>query len=404
MNSVLTEYLMDPPINHKEKWASSKRQKTSGSCGATAAVASAVFANNNSYEELVRIHRAALHTDKRRDLENLIGDYLAPVDRTKPTLEELRGLAIFRDIRIIPLANLDRIENLTCHMYDERDYYVPDFGGVVFTSLLTFGSTVKLDVELEANKTNMTREQVAYLHRLNAIFKKSFIFCDHLKKRPLPSCFFTLFVRDNKICSPMASPGNQFHQLCLEIDKTVSHIHQCKETRYPTSYSSDVWYDTENLKELIALNWITVDHLNRSQALIKAMKDKYKDSAKLLLQVEGIDVNQVLCARKTALHYAIEYGWHEIVELLLKSKEIHISIASFGRCFNGMTPLHYALNTVNTREDQVKMITLLLEIPGIDPTAKDAHQRTALDMARYSEVIELLKQKIASRKSGCTIM
>ena len=121
----------------------------------------------------------------------------------------------------------------------------------------------------------------------------------------------------------------------------------------------------------------------QNEALLKASLDGNIEQVKLLLGLEGIDVNIKNDFRYTPLHYAACYDYKEIAELLLQ-EDVDVN----AKDISGSTPLHHASGRNNEE------IVLMLLQKGADVNAKDDNRRKPLFYASlkgYKEVEAILK-------------
>ena len=113
----------------------------------------------------------------------------------------------------------------------------------------------------------------------------------------------------------------------------------------------------EIVKLLLEVEGIDINKGDRDTALIKASSHGHSDVVKLLLARENIDINKRGMLGWTALIIASFYGESEVVKLLLEKKGIDINKDDDA----WLTALYYALN-----EGHLEIVKLLLRSPDID--------------------------------------
>jgi len=110
------------------------------------------------------------------------------------------------------------------------------------------------------------------------------------------------------------------------------------------------------------------------EAFINAIFEKDRVTVEALVQDPQIDVNAKLGSYgKTVLHYACQYGWTRVVELLLARPDIQVNIQDE----DGNTPLMYTCQS----ESNGDITKLLLEYPGINVNQQNFRGFTALYLA-----------------------
>ncbi len=110
---------------------------------------------------------------------------------------------------------------------------------------------------------------------------------------------------------------------------------------------------------------------------------------KLLAQGISIDIQVKDGWNFTALHIASDYGYTELVALLLANNANPNRYSTVAAMIGGEVPLHRAL-----RREHKEIVKLLLE-HGADVNIKDAHGYTALHLAVYSGNIEIIQLLLA---------
>lgn len=109
-----------------------------------------------------------------------------------------------------------------------------------------------------------------------------------------------------------------------------------------------------------------------------------KAIVKLLLQQDGVNLNLMDSANRTALSCAAYKGHSEVVKLLLEQNKIDLNLGGI----NSSTPLMKA-----ARKGHVEVVKLLLEQDGVELNLKDNDGSTALSRAAgegHAEVVKLL--------------
>jgi len=115
------------------------------------------------------------------------------------------------------------------------------------------------------------------------------------------------------------------------------------------------------------------------EAFINAIFEKDRVTVEALVQDPQIDVNAKLGSYgKTVLHYACQYGWTRVVELLLARPDIQVNIQDE----NLTTPL---MSTCEYDMSNGDITKLLLEYPGINANLRQVGGYTALHLAIDSE-------------------
>jgi len=140
-----------------------------------------------------------------------------------------------------------------------------------------------------------------------------------------------------------------------------------------------------NPKNKIDINWNS--NMMKNTFLIQAIENKHPQIAKVLLQVPGINVHLSNRYDQTALSFACRNGYTDIVETLLKHKNIDVNhLSGF---FFQFSPLMLA-----AIHGHKKIVEMLLHMPKIDINAKSyPRQETVLHCAAEAgntRIIELL--------------
>ncbi|CAM5999797.1 unnamed protein product [Sphagnum balticum] len=119
-----------------------------------------------------------------------------------------------------------------------------------------------------------------------------------------------------------------------------------------------------------------------------ACKESYNECARLLLAVEGIQVNEKDSKHSTALMLASKYGHlataqkdHADIVKLLIQKNANVNMPND----NGTTPL-----LVESRRNHMECAELLLAVDDIDVNAMNNDGKTALTAAAYEGHEEML--------------
>ncbi len=134
-------------------------------------------------------------------------------------------------------------------------------------------------------------------------------------------------------------------------------------------------------KEGINVNQVTQ---NGATALQIAAQNGHDNVVKLLLEYDGIHINKPMTRDFTALHLAAKNGHDKVVELLLKKKGIKINQV----IKDGVTALHLA-----AQDGHDKVVGVLLEKEGINVNQVTKESATALHLAAYyghDKVVQLL--------------
>lgn len=115
-----------------------------------------------------------------------------------------------------------------------------------------------------------------------------------------------------------------------------------------------------------------------------AVASKGKHAVEILLKAPGIDVNSCDADDQTPLYTAVKVGCLDIIVSLLSADGINVN----PRTNDQSTPLHKAV--IDGRDD---IVELLLHAHGIDLNARDNMQRTPLHWAAikgYDRIVQLL--------------
>eukprot|EP00981_Chlorochromonas_danica_P000209 scaffold50_cov162-Ochromonas_danica.AAC.27 len=155
----------------------------------------------------------------------------------------------------------------------------------------------------------------------------------------------------------------------------------------------------------------SLDEQNGRTPLQESVLRNDRSLVKLLLAPsyrDKVDINsQDKFFGWTALHFACEWGFEEIVLLLLshpsldinRQSSVRLRIFSFERsfkyssndvsCQNNKTALHWA-----TKKGQVRIVRLLLDSKhGVDVDVLDQNGRSALTIATDEEITQLLRKR-----------
>ncbi len=119
-------------------------------------------------------------------------------------------------------------------------------------------------------------------------------------------------------------------------------------------------------------------------SLLWASKNGYIEIVKLLLDVEGIDVNMQTSNGYNSLLLASRNGFTEIVKLLLEVDDIDVNMQDS----SGFTAL-----ILISKNGFTKIVKLLLEVDDIDVNMQDSNGFTALIRAStlgYDKIVEML--------------
>lgn len=156
---------------------------------------------------------------------------------------------------------------------------------------------------------------------------------------------------------------------------------------YPGAFTSVPRWDENILVQFLVEEcmWPTLDLLERRKPLdldthiyvdshgaplVIAIKSGQKDTVKFLIGLRTVNVNcKDWTTLKTPLHYAVERGFCEIVDLLLSRPDINPD----SRDANGNTPFMLANTSGVARR--------LLSTGRVDPNARNEHRTTALPSA-----------------------
>ncbi|ETS78911.1 hypothetical protein PFICI_08764 [Pestalotiopsis fici W106-1] len=140
-------------------------------------------------------------------------------------------------------------------------------------------------------------------------------------------------------------------------------------------------------EELLRSYDILKDHDCDPTAIAHAIKHERVAVVKLLLQVEGMDVNRKDCHLMTPLAWAAQEGQAEIARLLLRDGRVEINSK------NGESELTPLALAARGRDEGI--VQLLLETKGVDINSKDREGQTPLALAikrGTTKTIEFLLQ------------